>query len=515
MELNLAHTLMRAASAHPDRTALFLGTEPLFTFAQLAERVARCAGGLRNRVGLQPGDRVALVMKNCPQYVELLYGIWHAGLCAVPVNARLHPREIDDIVQDSGARLCLATDIGAAPGFRTIMAGSADYHALFAGPGLPPADVAGGALAWLFYTSGTTGKPKGAMLTHDNLAAMSRAYSSAVSRIAAGDSLIHAAPMSHGSGLYMIPHIADGASQVIPASGGFDAAELASLIADHHRPTFFAAPTMLNRLVEYARRIGAELSNLKVVVCGGAPLYVEDELAALDCLGHRIAQIYGQGESPMTIAAQAPADIARAHADDDRKALASVGRALPGVEIRIADSEDHALPVGEIGEVLMRGPTVMHGYWNNPQATAATLRNGWLHTGDVGCLDEHGLLTLKDRSKDTIISGGSNIYPREVEDVLLTHPAVAEVSVLGRGHPEWGEEVVAVVVPKAGTRVTTSELDQWCLRRIARFKRPKTYVFVEALPKNSNGKVLKTALRELVARPREAPNARTWCWRLA
>jgi acyl-CoA synthetase (AMP-forming)/AMP-acid ligase II len=375
--------------------------------------------------------------------------------------------------------------------------------------------VARDALAWLFYTSGTTGKPKGAMLTHDNLAAMSRAYSSAVSRIVAGDSLIHAAPMSHGSGLYMVPHIAAGASQVIPASGGFDAAELADLVAAHQRPSFFAAPTMLNRLVEYARRIGADLSNLKAVVCGGAPLDVEDELAALNCLGPRIAQIYGQGESPMTITAQPPAEIAFAYSVDDRKALASVGRALPGVEICIADTEDHALPVGEIGEVLVRGPTVMQGYWNNPQATAATLRNGWLHTGDVGCLDEHGLLTLKDRSKDTIISGGSNIYPREVEDALLTHPAVAEVSVLGRSHPEWGEEVVAVVVRRARTQVSMSELDQWCLRHIARFKRPKAYLFVEALPKNSNGKVLKPALRELLAQPREAPNARTWRWSLA
>ncbi len=515
MDLNLAHTLVRTASAHPGRTALFLGTEPLRTFAKLADRVARCAGSLRNWVGLQAGDRVALVMKNCPQYVELLYGIWHAGLCAVPVNAKLHPREIDDILQDSGARLCLATDIGAAPGFRTIVVGSTDYHALFAAPGMPLANVAGDALAWLFYTSGTTGKPKGVMLTHDNLAAMSRAYSSAVSRIVAGDSLIHAAPMSHGSGLYMIPHIAEGASQVIPASGGFDAAEVASLVATHHRPSFFAAPTMLNRFVEYTHRTGVELSNLKVVVCGGAPLYVEDELAALNCLGPRIAQIYGQGESPMTITAQAPADIASAHAAGDRKALASVGRAVPGVDICIADPEDHALPVGEIGEVLVRGPTVMQGYWNNPQATVATLRNGWLHTGDVGCLDERGLLTLKDRSKDTIISGGANIYPREVEDALLTHPAVAEVSVLGRGHPEWGEEVVAVVVRKTRTQVTTSELDQWCLRSIARFKRPKAYLFVEALPKNSNGKVLKGALRELLAQPREAPNARTWRWRLA
>ncbi len=217
----------------------------------------------------------------------------------------------------------------------------------------------------------------------------------------------------------------------------------------------------------------------------------------------------------MTITAHSSHEIGRAYAVGNLKTLASVGRTLPGVEIRIADAEDRALPAGAIGEVLVRGPTVMQGYWNNPEASAATLRNGWLHTGDVGCLDERGQLTLKERSKDTIISGGSNIYPREVEDALLAHAAVAEVSVLGRGHPVWGEEVVAVVVLKAGMRLPQSELDQWCLQRIARFKRPKAYLFVNALPRNSNDKVLKTALRELLAQGGQPANARTWRWQLA
>ncbi|QUN30497.1 AMP-binding protein [Cupriavidus sp. KK10] len=515
MNPNLAQMLVRTARAYPDQAALYLGTERLCTFEQLADRVARCACGLRDWLGLQAGDRVALVMKNCPQYVELLYGIWHAGLCAVPINARLHPREIEGILHDSGARVSFAADAEAVSGARTIVVGSTDYHALFAAHGMPVTDVSEDALAWLFYTSGTTGKPKGVMLSHRNLGAMSHAYASAVTRILPGDSLIHAAPMSHGSGLYLVPHMAEGASQVVPPSGGFDAGELAGLVAAHQRPSVFAAPTMLNRLVEYARRTRADVSNLKVVVCGGAPLYVEDEIAAVECLGPRIAQIYGQGESPMTITAQSSHEIGRAYAVGDLKALASVGHALPGVEIRIADAGDRALPVGEVGEVLVRGPTVMQGYWNNPEASVATLRNGWLHTGDVGCVDEQGQLTLKDRSKDTIISGGSNIYPREVEDALLAHAAVAEVSVIGRRHPVWGEEVVAVVVLKAGMRMTQSELDQWCLRRIARFKRPKAYLFVNALPKNSNGKVLKTALRELLAQGGEQANARTWRWQLA
>jgi len=514
MNFNLARTLERSASAFPGQAALYLGTEQLCTFAQLADRVSRCASGLRNWLGLNPGDRVALVMKNSPQYVELLYGIWHAGMCAVPINAKLHPREIGEIVQDSGASLCFSSDIDGLIGARTIRIDSTDYHALFAASGMPATDVDEDAIAWLFYTSGTTGKPKGVMLSHRNLAAMSSAYSTAVTQIDAGDSFIHAAPMSHGSGLYIVPHIAEGASQVIPGSGGFDVAELASLIAAHHCPSFFAAPTMLNRLVEHARRTRADLSRLKVVVCGGAPLYVEDEVAALNCLGPKIAQIYGQGESPMTITAQSSSEIAAAHFNGDAKALASVGYPMPGVEIRIADADDQARPAGEIGEVLVRGPTVMTGYWNNPEASAATLRNGWLHTGDVGCLDDRGRLILKDRSKDTIISGGSNVYPREVEDALLTHPAVAEVSVLGRRHPDWGEEVVAVVVLKAGEWVPKSELDQWCLNRMARFKRPKAYVFVNDLPKNGNGKVLKTVLRDQFANRGNEVNSRAWRWYL-
>lgn len=512
MNSNLACMLARAARAYPDETAVFLGSEPVVSFAGLADRAARCAYGLRHWLGLAAGERVALVLRNCPEYVELLYGIWHAGLCAVPINAKLHPQEVDYIVCDSGARLCFVEDPAAQTGTQGMVVGSADYRALFAAPGMLPAEVGGNDLAWLFYTSGTTGKPKGAMLSHRNLTAMSWAYLNGVARVRPGDSLIHAAPMSHGSGLYMIPHLAEGASQVIPPSGGFELAEIAGLIAVHRRPSFFAAPTMLNRLVEHARAGAADLANLELVVCGGAPLYVEDEIAALACLGPKLAQIYGQGESPMTITAQSAALIAAAQAAGDPVALASVGAPLLGIELRIADAADRSLAAGEVGEILVRGPTVMAGYWNLPEASAATLRNGWLHTGDLGCLDEAGRLTLKDRSKDVIISGGSNIYPREVEEVLLAHPAVAEVAVFGLPHADWGEEVVAVVVLKAGEQVGERELDHWCLAAIARFKRPKHYLFVAELPKNSTGKVLKTALRELSTASATTINARDWQW---
>jgi long-chain acyl-CoA synthetase len=236
-------------------------------------------------------------------------------------------------------------------------------------------------------------------------------------------------------------------------------------------------------------------------------MYVEDCRAAFGALGPRLAQIYGQGETPMTITAMDRGLLADAMARGDDARIASVGCAQTGIEVRIGDGEDRALPAGEVGEVLVRGPTVMQGYWNNPQASARTLANGWLHTGDLGTLDAHGFLTLKDRSKDLIISGGSNIYPREVEEVLLMHRDVAETAVVGRAHPEWGEEVVAFVVPRRALptdearRAFEVALDALCLDHIARFKRPRAYVLVADLPKNNTGKVLKTVLRERLASP--------------
>ena len=227
-------------------------------------------------------------------------------------------------------------------------------------------------------------------------------------------------------------------------------------------------------------------------------MYVEDCLKALAVLGNKLVQIYGQGEAPMTITALSRA----AHIDTEHpcylQRLASVGKARTDLEVQVVDKDYNLLPVGEVGEILVRGDVVMKGYWQDQEATAESLHGGWLHTGDLGSFDESGFLTLKDRSKDVIISGGSNIYPREVEEVLLRHEGVLEVSVVGRTHPDWGEEVVAFIVPNEGSSVEEKELDSLCLKNIARFKRPKEYRFIEALPKNNYGKVLKTELRHLL-----------------
>jgi long-chain acyl-CoA synthetase len=500
--VNLALWLHRAGLSHGDRPALGFGAHVIRRYGEVAGRAARLAAALRARFGLNPGERVAIAAKNCPDYVELMFGIWHAGLAAVPANAKLHGRELGYILQHSGARVCFASDgldaeiaPHAPPTLeRLIVIGSGDYEALFTADPVAAWPCRGDDLAWLFYTSGTTGRPKGAMLTHRVLAAASFAYTSEVDAIAPGDPLLHAAPMSHGSGLYMMAHVARLGVNVVPESSAFEAEEVLRLIDAWPRTAMFAAPTMVKRLVECPAQCNPD--HIRTIIWGGAPMYVADALGAIDRFGPRFAQIYGQGESPMTITTLSKQEIADCNHPGWADRLASAGRPFACVEVMVADADDRALATGETGEVLCRGDVVMPGYWANPEASAATLRGGWLHTGDVGAFDAEGYLTLKDRSKDVIISGGSNIYPREIEEILLEHASVREVSVIGRPDPEWGEVVVAYVVGDADR----NELDALCLNGIARFKRPKDYVFVSALPKNNYGKILKTELRGLDAK---------------
>jgi len=496
--MNLALWLERAGLSHADRPALGLGARVVRRYGEVAERAARLAASLRQGFALKPGERVAIAAKNSPDYLELMFGIWHAGLAAVPANAKLHGRELGYILEHAGARICFASDgldaaiapYAPATLEALITIGSSAHQALFTADPVGAWPCRGDDLAWLFYTSGTTGRPKGAMLTHRVLAAASHAYAGEVDPIAPGDPLLHAAPMSHGSGLYMMANVARLGVNVVPESGSFDAEEVLSLFQAWPRSSMFAAPTMVKRLVECRAECAPD--HIRTIIWGGAPMYVADALKAIERFGPRFAQIYGQGECPMTITTLSKEEIADRDHPRWAERLASAGRPFACVEVMVADGDDRALPCGEAGEVLCRGDVVMPGYWRNAEASAATLRGGWLHTGDVGAFDAQGYLTLKDRSKDVIISGGSNIYPREVEEVLLEHARVREVSVIGRPDPEWGEVVVAYVVGEADR----SELDTLCLNGIARFKRPKDYVFVDALPKNNYGKVLKTELRE-------------------
>ncbi len=504
--MNVFALLANTARRHPEQGAVYRGTELALRYRELRTRAGALAGALRAR--WPAGERIVVASENCVEYVELLFGIWGAGAVAVPVNFKLHAKEMAQIVEDAGACCVFASPtlapaleaaLGAAPA--VIVIGSRAYDELFAAAEeLAPA-TAPEAPAWLFYTSGTTGRSKGAMLTHRNLMAATLAHLADVEPIEPGHSQVHAAPMSHGSGLYILPSISRGARQVVPASGGFDPAEFLALCSAHPGCGAFLAPTMVQRLRVEAERSGTRPTQLRSIVYGGGPMYVEELKRSLRVFGPVFAQIYGQGESPMTITSLGRHE----HEQADEAVLASVGTARTGCEVAVVDADGRMLEPEEIGEVVVRGDVVMAGYWNNPQATAEALRDGWLFTGDMGAMDARGFLTLRDRSKDLIISGGSNIYPREVEEVLLRHPGVHEVCVVGQPDEQWGETVAAFVVAAAQNPPTEDELDRLCIESIARFKRPKAYRFVESLPKNSYGKVLKRELRERLAAGRDLP----------
>lgn len=505
--MNLSYMLQAVARTVPDLPAITAHNGTL-TYAELAPQVARIAGSFNARHALQAGDRVGIAMTNCAEFFSCLFAAWQAGLIAVPINAKLHPREMSWILEDCAAKLAVMTpDIAGAVSEASdlfwpdiIATDSADYQQLLRGD--PTASNAGSPEdpAWLFYTSGTTGRPKGAVLTHRNLLFATHAYFADIDAVAPGDTMVHAAPLSHGAGLYGLSHLLKGANNVIFKN--FEPAQILGSFGEHANVSMFAAPTMVTRLLSNPLCGDCDVSGLRTIAYGGAPMYVADLKAGIEKLGQHFYQLYGQGESPMTITGLDQ----RQHGQVDHPAyearLGSVGIARTGVAVQVVDEHRRPLPPGEVGEITTRSDCVMAGYWQNPDANASALRDGWLWTGDMGAMDADGFLTLKDRSKDMIISGGTNIYPREIEEVLLTHTGVVECAVIGAPHADWGEEVVAFIVRHGdAASLEGPELDALCLDQIARFKRPKRYCFVEHLPKNNYGKILKTELRQWDQKP--------------
>jgi acyl-CoA synthetase (AMP-forming)/AMP-acid ligase II len=309
--------------------------------------------------------------------------------------------------------------------------------------------------------------------------------------------VLHCAPLSHGAGFHALTAVARGAENVVLARS--DPGEILAAIARHRVTAAWLVPTQIRMLLDHPDLDGADLSSLVSVVYGGSPMYRSDLVEAIERIGPVFCQIFAQGESPMTVTYLRREE----HRADrpDAGVLSSAGVARTGMEIRIADADDRVLPAGEPGEIQVRGPAVMAGYWRRPEATAETLRGGWLHTGDVGRLDERGYLYVLDRLKDMIITGGSNVYAQEVEDVLLRHPAVREAAVFGTPDRLWGEAVTAVVVGAAGVVPGADELRAFCREHLADYMRPKHVHVVDALPRNSYGKVLKRELREKYAVP--------------
>jgi long-chain acyl-CoA synthetase len=481
-----------------------VGDRVFHSWAELGEAVARRAGSLRERFGVGAGEPVALFAGNCPEYLEILFSIWHAGAVAVPLSARLHPREAAELLDACRARLCFVDDVLAEAlepylDGRTALSvvGSADDHALTAQEpiGLEPRSFDDD--AWLFFTSGTTGRAKGARLSHGNLLAMTAAYHADVSSVSPRDSFIHVTALSHASGLFSLPFVSRGAAQVLPPSGRFVVGELLDLVALGTRSTFFVPPTLLRRLCQAPEAQSARVECLGTVLVGAAPVRPSDLRLAAGRLGPCLWNGYGQGETPCTITAMSSAAIAEAVDSGDDELLRSVGVARFATRVGVVGGDGRPLPAGETGEVVVDGPTVMSGYLDMPEESAQALQDGWLHTGDLGRFDDTGHLTLVDRAKEVVITGGYNVYPREVEDVLLADPTVYEAAVIGVPDAAWGERIVAYVVPAAGSAIDESVLDLRCLEAIARHKRPREYRVIAELPRNQAGKVLKRLLREL------------------
>ena len=496
--------------------ALYRGSSPAIVYAdqcisyrEYYDRVLTLAGNLR-ALGLAPGDRVGFCLPNGPRIFELIYACFAAGLIVVPVNARLHPKEVAYIVDNSGARVLFADDelaaemeslAGFTPALEHLIALSGDP-----GSDFPPQvmavehrqgrylDVGPDAPAWLFYTSGTTGKPKGALWTYRTIHAVIMNYLADLYSIQPGEMVLHCAPLSHGSGIIALPAIARSACNVIYEQPSFDPASLFPLIERHRiSHVAFMAPTQIVKCLEDFVP-GHDLSSLRGVCYGGAPIYTEHLKKAMDTFGPVFVQLFGQGEAPITITGMSVEQHRQFAAADDPR-LGSAGTIRTDVEACCMSEGGEPLPPGEIGEVAVRGEVVMAGYWNNPEATAEAIRDGWLFTGDIGLFDEDGYLFLLDRSKDVIISGGNNVYPREVEEVLVQHPDIANAVVIGIPDPYWGEAVHAVVILQPGKDLSARSIIDFCAGHMAGYKKPKGVDFVAEFPVSGYGKVLRREIR--------------------
>ncbi len=509
--MHVGHLLTRAALRYPDRPAWLQG-DLMVTFRKAEARVNRLAHALLS-LGAQPGDRIGMLVPNCYQGLEALLAPMKAGMAVVPMNIRLHPSEHEYMLNDSSAKVLvygeefgdhLAQVSGNLTSIKHVIcvgrgtAGDLDYEGVLDGQRETPPDLAiePDDLEWIFYTSGTTGHPKGAMLTHRNLITMAEQFLLNINPARSEDVLLHAAPITHGSGLSIFHHIAVGAASAFSAARSFDPPKVFEAIQRYRATTMFLVPTMVNMLLASPDKGKYDLSSLHTIFYGGAPMYVEQLLEAVRRFGSIFVQIFGQGEAPMTCTSLPKEEHLAGDDPVKLKRLASAGRETTAVHVRVVDDEDRDVPRGQMGEIVVRGDLVMKGYWNKPEATAETLRGGWLHTGDIGYLDADGYLYITDRRKDMIIRCWANIYPREIEEVICRHPAVFEVAVIGVPDEKWGEAVKALVVPHEGQRVSEAEIVEHCKRHMASYKKPQSVEFLPALPKNAYGKVLKRELRD-------------------
>ncbi|WP_252502279.1 class I adenylate-forming enzyme family protein [Sporosarcina sp. Marseille-Q4943] len=477
---------MKSAAAYPDKVAV-KDKDRSFTYREMMERVFALTAYFRES-GLQKGDRVGILMANRLEHIELDVAASLTGVIKVPLNYRLHPKEHEYMLKDADVSLLIGDKALIEPigtDVAVLAVGEEYEQAVEAHLGKRHIEeVREDELFAIMYTSGTTGNPKGVMLSHRNM--ISGALSLAVVCDTNYDDIIgHVAPLTHGSNF--LSHVAwlYGLTQVV-----FDKFEPEEFVNDLERErvsTIFLVPTMVNLMIQHPNFDPAKLSTLKTINMAGSAIAASKLEHALSLVGPIFAQTYGQVEAPMCITMMPKNEMGNR--------LESCGRTGLFVDVKIIDDEGKEVADGEVGEIICKGSLVMQGYWNNKKATEETLRDGWLHTGDLGWKSTEGYLHIVDRKKDVIISGGVNIYPREVEEVLNVHTGVKETCVIGVPDEKWGENVVAYVVLNGTAEVTEEELIALCIENMASFKKPKEIHIVDELPKSSYGKILKRELR--------------------
>jgi fatty-acyl-CoA synthase len=518
--MNLAHFLRLTARRFGDEIGLVWG-ERAWTWAQLDRRVDAMAVALAAR-GVNKGDRVLVQSKNCNQMFESMFACFRLGAVWVPTNFRLTPDEAAYLAEASGASAMIcgaefpdhaSAAQKAAPGIGAMISiGHAsfadasfgdDYDALVAahdGQGAPDTAVERDDPCWFFFTSGTTGRPKAAVLTHGQMAFVVTSHlCDLMPGTTQRDASLVVAPLSHGAGIHQLAQVARGAKTVLLGSDKFDAAEAWQLVEQWHVSNMFTVPTILKMLAEHPASGAYDHSPLRYVIYAGAPMYREDQKRALAKLGKVLVQYFGLGEVTGNITVLPP-DL---HDPDDgpHVKIGTCGYARTGMQISIQDDGGREVGAGETGEICVCGPAVFAGYYDNPEANAKAFRDGWFRTGDLGHLDTQGFLYITGRASDMYIFGGSNVYPREIEEKVLTHPAVAEVAIVGVPDQMWGEVGVAICVLRAGAQLDEQELLAWLVPKVARYKLPKRVFFWNELPRSGYGKITKKLVRaELDAR---------------
>lgn len=502
--MNLAHMLRQAARRHPDAPAMVRGEETI-DWRTLDRRVDALARVLAE-CGIGKGDRVLVQSRNSVELVETMFACFRLGAVWVPTNFRQTPDEVAWLAQASGARLMLCEhvfpDHAAACAIpATIMIGGAgDYEALVSahlGAPMPEADVEHDDPCWFFFTSGTTGRPKAAVLTHGQMAfVVTNHLADLMPGTSEVDASLVVAPLTHGAGVHLLTQVARGARTILPAGDRFDAGEVWALVERWRVTNMFTVPTILKLLVEHPACAAHDHGSLRHVIYAGAPMYRADQRRALAALGPVLVQYFGLGEVTGAITVLRPQD--HEAEDGPHGKLGTCGRERTGMQVSIQDAAGRALAPFETGEICVCGPAVFAGYHDNPAANAAAFRDGWFRTGDLGHLDAAGDLFITGRASDMYISGGSNVYPREIEEKILLHDAIAEAAVVGVPDPVWGEVGVAVCVRRGGASIDEAGLTEWLRSRIASYKIPRRVIFRAELPKSGYGKVTKSLLRALV-----------------